>query len=174
MANRAVKVFDGMVTAGAAAAGLIFLFMMVAVCVDVIMRYWFQSPMGWVVEVCEYLLLYVTFLGAAWLLRRHGHVRVDLVYFYLSERSIARLKLITTIAGTVACAVLFIIGCQSTIDAFIRGNPEIKTLSIPKWTLLWVIPYGSLMLTVQFARQVLEHRQQYRELTQEQTPSKAA
>ena len=63
MANRAVKVFDGLVTAGAAAAGLIFLFMMVAVCVDVIMRYWFQSPMGWVVEVCEYLLLYVTFLG---------------------------------------------------------------------------------------------------------------
>lgn len=174
MANRAGKLFDGMVTAGAAIAGLIFLFMMVAVCVDVIMRYWFQSPMGWVVEVCEYLLLYVTFLGAAWLLRRHGHVRVDLVYFYLSDKSIARLKFITAIAGTVACAILFIIGCQSTIDAFIRGNPEIKTLSIPKWTLLWVIPYGSLMLTIQFGRQVLEHRQQYRELTQEQTPSKAA
>ncbi|MCF8043430.1 MAG: TRAP transporter small permease [Desulfarculaceae bacterium] len=174
MANRAEKVFDGLVTAGAAAAGLIFLFMMVAVCVDVVMRYWFQSPMGWVVEVCEYLLLYVTFLGAAWLLRKHGHVRVDLIYFYLSDRSIARLKFITAIAGTVACAILFIIGCQSTIDAFIRGNPEIKTLSIPKWTLLWVIPYGSLMLAIQFARQVLEHRQQYRELTQEQTPSKAA
>ncbi|MBU4278252.1 MAG: TRAP transporter small permease [Proteobacteria bacterium] len=174
MANRAEKVFDGMVTAGAAASGLIFLFMMVAVCVDVIMRYWFQSPMGWVVEVCEYLLLYVTFLGAAWLLRKHGHVRVDLVYFYLSERSIARLKFITAIVGTVACAILFIIGCQSTIDAFIRGNPEIKTLSIPKWTLLWVIPYGSLMLTIQFTRQVLEHRQQYRELISEQTPSKAA
>ncbi|MCB2191171.1 MAG: TRAP transporter small permease [Deltaproteobacteria bacterium] len=174
MANKALKVFDGLVTAGAAAAGLIFLFMMVVVCVDVIMRYWFQSPMGWVVEVCEYLLLYVTFLGAAWLLRRNGHVRVDLIYFYLSDKSIARLKLITAIAGTLACAILFIIGCESTVDAYIRGNPEIKTLSIPKWTLLWVIPYGSLMLTIQFARQVLEHRQQYRELASGQTPSKAA
>ncbi|BEQ13790.1 TRAP transporter small permease [Desulfoferula mesophila] len=174
MSGRAVKLFDGLVTAGAAAAGLIFLFMMVAVCVDVIMRYWFQSPMGWVVEVCEYLLLYVTFLGAAWLLRKNGHVRVDLVYFYLSERSIARLKYLTAIAGTVACAVLFVVGCQATMDAFIRGNPEIKTLSIPKWTLLWVIPYGSLMLTIQFARQTLEHRRDYLRGAPGQNPNERA
>ncbi len=174
MANRAVKVFDGLVSAGAAIAGLIFLFMMVAVCVDVIMRYWFQAPMGWVVEVCEYLLLYVTFLGAAWLLRKNGHVRVDLVYFYLSQRSIARLKFITAVAGSIACAILVVIGCQSTIDAFIRGNPEIKTLSIPKWTLLWVIPYGSLLLSIQFARQVREHWKQYRHPDEEQPQGEVA
>lgn len=174
MANRAVKVFDFLVTAGAAASGLIFLFMMLAVCVDVVMRYWFQSPMGWVVEVCEYLLLYVTFLGAAWLLRKNGHVRVDLVYFYLSERTVARLKFLTAVAGALACAILFVIGCQATIDAFIRGTPEIKTLSVPKWTMLWVIPYGSIMLAIQFWRQVLEHWRQYRQLGGDRAPSKAA
>ena len=174
MLKAAVKVFDFMVSLGAYLSGLIFLFMMASVCVDVVMRYWFQAPMGWVVEICEYLLLYVTFLAAAWLLRHHGHVRVDLVYHYLSDRSVARLKFITAIAGAVACAVLVVIGAQTTIDAYIRGNPEIKTLNLPKWTLLWVIPYGSLMLTLQFIGQVKEHWRQFQGKDQAESPGEVA
>ena len=53
----------------ASAATLIFVAMMLVVCAEVLLRYGFNSPISWVVEISEYALLWITFLGAAWVLR---------------------------------------------------------------------------------------------------------
>ena len=46
-----------------------------SVCLEIIMRYFLNWPLVWVVELTEYGLLHVTFLGAAWLLRQGGTSR---------------------------------------------------------------------------------------------------
>ena len=52
--------------------------LMIIVCVDLTLRYVFNSPLIWGTEVTEILLLYITFLGAAQVFRENSHVVIDI------------------------------------------------------------------------------------------------
>lgn len=138
---------------GAFIAGVLFLMMLTLVCLDVFMRYAFNNPFGWVVEVCEYMLLYITFLGAAWLLRNGGQVRVDIVMMHLPKRMERYFMIGTSLVGAVACIILFGFSLMATGELYISKMPEIKTLSVPKWIVMGVIPPGSLLLSLEFLSQ---------------------
>ena len=71
-------IFDTIINISAIFAGVLIILIMLCVCVDVIMRYFFNSPLFWVVELGEYAMLYITFTGAAWLLKTDGHVTIDI------------------------------------------------------------------------------------------------
>ena len=117
---------------------------------DVIMRYLFQAPTKWAYEMTwmQYGALFM--LGGAYGLKHKLHVRVDILFAYIPERAARRLTMITSLLGGLACLALCVIGCQSTWEAYVRELPEIKTLAVPRWILMWVIPYGSLLLSVEF------------------------
>src|SRR4030067_2227983 len=51
--------------------------LMIIVCLDLALRYFFNSPLLWGTEVTEILLLDITFLGMAWVFREDGHVVID-------------------------------------------------------------------------------------------------
>ena len=87
----------------AVAAGALIPLMMLVICGDVLMRYFFNRPMTWVLETAEYMLLWMTFLGAIWLLEKEGHVRMDLVLNRLKPENQALLNAITSILGVIAC-----------------------------------------------------------------------
>ena len=87
-------------------AGVIIIFTMAAVTYEVIMRYFLNRPTLWVVEVSGYSLLFITFLGAAWVLRRGGHVRIDLLTNRLKPRNQIRLNIITSIMAAIICLVI--------------------------------------------------------------------
>jgi len=87
------------VMAGIAATMVIF--MMLAISYSVMMRYLFNRPIAWIVEISSYLMLYITFLGTAWLLRRDGHVEIDLFTMMMKPRTKAKLKAILSIGGAV-------------------------------------------------------------------------
>src|SRR4030066_922155 len=87
------------VMAGIAATMVIF--MMLAISYSVMMRYLFNRPIAWIVEISSYLMLYITFLGTAWLLRRDGHVEIDLFTSHLSPKTKAAFKSLTSIGGAV-------------------------------------------------------------------------
>ena len=73
----AVAAYDRFLGLLAAVVGLMVLASMVFVVVDVLLRYFFDAPIGWVIEVCEYFLLFTPFLGMAWLVRQaEGHIRM--------------------------------------------------------------------------------------------------
>lgn len=134
------------------AAAAILVFMMLAVSVDVLMRYFFGRPLGWTTEISEYSLLYITFLGAAWVLREDGHVSVDLLPDMLSERRRVLLDVFTSLLGTTACLLLTIYGSLVTYNVFVRGIKSITLLGFPMALVHGVIPFGSLFLTIEFAR----------------------
>ena len=135
----------------AVAASLIF-FMMLAVCLEIVMRYFLNRPLVWMTQFTEYGLLFVTFLGAAWLLKNEGHVTVDLVLAILSPRARAVFNVSTSAIGVAICGVLTLYGGMVTWQHFYKGYVEIKIVSIPLAPILFVIPLGSFMLFVQFAR----------------------
>ncbi len=134
-------------------AGVILVGMLLLIIYEIATRYFFVSPQGWTVEVTEYMLLYICFLGTAWLLRHEGHVTLDLLYDRLNPRYQFLLKIIVPSMGTVMCLVLTWFTAGSTLDHFQR-NELIGTLDIPRGVILAVLPLSFFMLTVEFLRKI--------------------
>ncbi len=106
----------------------------------------------WVTEITEYCLLFITFLSAAWLLRKEGHVRVDILLTSLNPASRALLNTITYALAALACLVLFWFSAGTTWSYFLDGTADPRMLELPRGPLFAVIPIGSFLLFVQFLR----------------------
>jgi TRAP-type C4-dicarboxylate transport system permease small subunit len=104
------------------------------------------------VEVTEYAMLYITFLGASWLLREEGHVRVDILILLLKPESQALLSSLTSILGVIVCSVLVFYGAWSTWLHYQKELYTFTAMELLKWPFLIIIPFGSLLLLIQFVR----------------------
>ncbi len=147
------RIFDKMLDVMAFIAGIFSLTIMVLICYLVVMRYLFENPPAWVLEVCEYLLIYITFLSSAWLLRKNGHVRVDILLTWLPTVAKSALLTITSFLGCLSCCAIAWFSLLVTMDKFTRHILTIQTLRIPEWSLFLIIPIGSLFLLLEFLRQ---------------------
>ena len=150
--KKVTRFFDSMIDVLAFAAGAFAVLIMLLISYLVIMRYIFNRPPAWIIEICEYLLLYITFFGTAWLLRKEGHVRVDLFFQALPPSWKKAFSFGTSLIGSASCFILTLLGLWVTWNNYSRGINSIQTISVPKWCLLWVIPLGSLLLAFQFIR----------------------
>jgi C4-dicarboxylate transporter, DctQ subunit len=146
--------FDKIVDAMAALAGVLMVFITAAVCREVVMRYFLGSPSIWVIQTCEYALLWIVFLATTWLLRERGHVTVDVLHSRLPPRSQAALDLVTHSVAAAACAVVVVLGAQETYESIVHGVTDVRAVTVPKYLVFIIIPIGGLFLTVQFCRMV--------------------
>lgn len=126
--------------------------MMLGIFTDVILRFFFNKPNGWVVEYAEYSLLYITFLSAAWVLREQRHVKLDLMLERMNPRKQDFINGLTSGIGMVVFMGLAWYALASTqhfYDIEYRMATSLRTL---KWPIIAVIPLGSLLISLQFLR----------------------
>jgi TRAP-type C4-dicarboxylate transport system permease small subunit len=145
-------IFDWTLKVLVVIACVMLTFVTLSVCLEVVLRYFFNRPQVWVIELSEYSLLYMTFLGAAWVLKSEGHVTVDLITTRLGPRSHAFCSFISLMICSIVSMVLLIHGSRVTWDYFSKGlyNPTI--LEIPTAAILVIIPVGGLTLLMQSIR----------------------
>lgn len=141
----------------AALGSVIFAFITLAICAEVVLRYGFNRPLTWVVEISEYALLWMTFLGTSWVLRQGGHVRVDILLHFFSPAALRASGLISSGCGILASLVLVVFGSSATWAAMARGSFKSTGLDIPTWLVLVVIPLGGLLLLARFLRMFAEY-----------------
>ena len=130
------------------------MFTTVGTCMDVLLRYSLNRPISWMLEITEYTMLYIPFLGAAFVLKEDGHIRIDLVITFLSERSRGWLNVVTSFVGGVVMLTYTWFGAQVTLDYFERGVPSLESLRTPMFLVLMIIPIGALLFSLQFFRQM--------------------
>ena len=150
--TKAGAIFDRAINILAVISGCIVIFIMLSIAVDVASRKLLDYSMIWVIEVSEYLLVFLAFFGAAWLLKKEGHVRLDAVVDRLSPRSQALLNAITSIVGVIICLGLVWYGTKVTVDHFQRGVFSQFMLGLPTYPRYAAITVGSFMLFIQFMR----------------------
>ncbi len=147
--------FDFIIEGMAYLAGVILLVMTFLVTGTAIMRYMgFRAPI-WTLQYTEYGLLWMTFLGAAWLLREGGHIRIDTAISRLEAPSRRNVDIVNDILGLMVSIIIFGFGTLHTIDLYQRGIMEVKGVIVPKFPFFLIIPLGGLTLAIQFVRNVL-------------------
>ena len=145
------QVFDRIIDYFACICGAILIFLMLGICINVSMRLIGHTIPG-MEEVCEYTLLWMTFLGTTWVLKRDKHIKIDIVFNYLNPR---QQDIATIIFSIISAIIFFNIGYYGTISCieYIQRNVWMpQVLSLPKGVVWSVVPLGSFLLTLQFIR----------------------
>jgi TRAP-type transport system small permease protein len=146
------NVFDRVLDGLAATAGILLCLASLSVGVMIFSRYFLNRPLGWMIEINEYILLHLAFLLAAWVLRKEAHVRMDVVIEHLSPRIQLTVNIIGSILGVMVCIVLTGFGTKVTWDLYQSGTLTPTYLELPKFPFTIVIPFGSFLFMLQFLR----------------------
>jgi len=145
--------FDWVLNAAVFVAGFLVAWQTFSVTANTLLRYLFNSPITGVENITEYGILWLTFLAAAWLLKRDKHIRVDLVTNLLGDKTQAIINIINSLMAIVLCVIMLYYGIQVTAELFVTGESDpFKIQGFPKAIPVSIIPFGFLLLTVQFIR----------------------
>ncbi len=158
--------FDRIIDFCAFLAGLLLVATVFIVCIEIFMRYFFKSPLIWMVEVCEYCLFSIAFLGAAWLLKKDGHVSVDVVVEHMRSTSQTYLNLFSMAIGVFISAIICLFSFITAWDCYQSGVMVIKTFAVSKHYFFLLIFFGYLLLLIEFARKFLQH---FRKLSEQKS-----
>jgi C4-dicarboxylate transporter, DctQ subunit len=143
---------DRAMTALMVIAGVLCILMMLGISTEVVTRYFFKMPILGMLEASEIAMLYITFLSAAWVLKKEGHVNMDLINSYLKPSALNILNAFLSLIGAAIALVLLWYGAKVTIGAFLEGTNLPGNMEINKGYQLMIIPLGSFLLFIQFLR----------------------
>ena len=138
----------------ALAAGALLCALVALICMDVAARTFQLFPTPWTLDVAEYLLYAITFLGAPWVLREDGHIAIELVVERLAPRARRRLRRGTDALGALVCAVLLAYAGRALWRSYASGNLVYETFVFPEWYLYGIAPPVFLLLLAIFLRRV--------------------
>jgi len=151
---RFFRVYDWLIEAGAVLAAASIAFIAVGVTLDVLVRAFNLGAIKWMLELSEYLLFAMTFLGAPWVLREGAHAGVDILVASLPPRLQRVSGGIANLLGLATSAAFLWFGGMAAQSARAAGTLIYKTVVFPEWWVLALIPLCGLLLIVEFLRRI--------------------
>ena len=141
-------------------AGLMFAITLVIVVVNVFMRYFVGHVLPWGEEVATSCFVYTTFVGAAWCLRTHQHVGVDLVVDRMPTGIRNVVQLLTDLIIVVLNSYITYLSVQFIISSKVKTMPILKISSVYLNASLFIgfglMAIYSLVNMIQDARKMLK------------------
>ncbi|MBN9249028.1 MAG: TRAP transporter small permease [Mesorhizobium sp.] len=147
--------FDFVLDFFAVVAGVLLVVMMLATVLKVALRAFFNHGILGIDQISGTMMVYITFLGAAWVLRRDGHVSVDIVIGNLRPNVQRIVMFVSSLIGAAVCFVITWFATQAVLLSLQRGILIAAEIEIPRAVNLWVIPLGCLLLGIEFLRRAL-------------------
>ena len=152
--------FDRLLDFFLAVGCVIMVFQVLSVSADVFSRYFFNISFLWVTPINEWGLVYLTFLGAAWLQREKGHVGDDSVDSLLPAPVRRFFRSIGVILAIASCGVLFVYGAYVVWQLYEKNTYDFfKLESIPLYAVYVVIPFGGFLWLLQIVRELVSESQ---------------
>ena len=155
--SRAIRAFDLIVDGGAILAAVLMIAVMLTTTVKVVFRYGLREGLIGIDQISGTMLLYITFLGAAWVLRREEHVTLDLVVGRIAPEVRRHMLVWGSVAAALVCLAVTGFGTFETVTSWQRGIRIPAELEMPRAINLVAIPVGCLFLGLQFLRRAWRH-----------------
>lgn len=150
--NAISRAYTALIYGLATLGGLIIAGVCLLIVYDVTARNIGLQPPASTVALTEYALLYFTMLAAPWLVRVRGHIVVEIIHGRLAggvRRIVDKLILIICIVVATSICVL---ATALAIEAWQRGEIEIRSLDMPRWLLFMPLAIGFGLMGTEFLR----------------------
>jgi TRAP-type C4-dicarboxylate transport system permease small subunit len=129
---------------------------------SVVARYFFKVPTYWQDEASVFLLVGATFLTAAYVQSRRGHVGIEAIVGLLSDR-VNRIRFVLVdVASLIFCAFFAWKSWVLFEEAWVDGQVSSSTWAPPLWIPYSVMALGMTLLSVQILLQVLVSLSEWR------------
>jgi len=148
------RIYDRLIEAAAVTAGLGIAYIALGVSADVALRYFSGGTIKWMLESSEYALFGIAFLGAPWALREGAHTAVDLLVETLPTGAKRYCALAANAIGLATSACLFWFGGIAATQSRDLGTMIYKTVVLPEWWILALIPFCGALLMIEFGRKI--------------------
>ena len=133
---------------------------------DIALRFVFGRPSDWAFDVTKMLFGAHFMLMAAYGLRHHAHVEVDVLKRLLSRRKQAALEILGYLIFFVPFIwMLLTFGWSFFLRSFSRGETTYGMVSIPVYPVKGVIVFAAVLILLQAIAIVIRAIQQLREET---------
>ncbi|MGN0773758.1 MAG: TRAP transporter small permease [Candidatus Ventricola sp.] len=114
---------------------------------NVIMRYFFNSPIHWSEEVVTSLFVWTVFIGSSYAYRKHSHLGVDIVVNLMPPKMKSVVKSIMSVVEFLVLVMLTVVSAQYVYHLIFSRSGKIKImmtdlLRVPKWWTGIAVPIG--------------------------------
>jgi TRAP-type mannitol/chloroaromatic compound transport system permease small subunit len=117
--------------------------------IEVILRYFFNSPTVWANELAQMLFGAYAVLGGGYLLLTGSHVNVDILYSRFSIKTKAAVDIVTSILFFLFCGMLLIYGGSLAWDSLSRFEHSQSAWNPPLYPAKLMIPTAAALLILQ-------------------------
>jgi len=134
------------------AASILFIGIAFIICLEVILRYIFNSPTIWVEEMSRFLQIWATYLALTFSFHHNNLIRITFVYDRLNENAKKILDIISFVTIIIFSLIVVYYGWLITADSFKLGRTSATMIAIPKVLTEISIPlcFGLLIIRVFF------------------------
>lgn len=122
---------------------LMFLVIIFSASVQVFGRFILKVTFSWTDELCRYGMVWMTFIGAGYAIRTHGHIAVDLLKNFLPAKVSAVIERFNDVCEVVLGAVLCKYGLSMVTTNLTQMTPGLK---ISMGLVYSCIPIGGLLV----------------------------
>ncbi len=124
---------------------------------NAMIRYAFgYSSNGWL-ELQWYMFAILVMFGASYTFKRNEHVRVEIFYLLLSERSQLWLDLIGTLFFLIpSCLLLSYLSWPFFLQSYAVSEISSNAGGLVRWPIKLVVPFGFVMLALQGVSEVIK------------------
>jgi len=123
---------------------------------EVIARYVFNSPTNWAHEGMFLMFGMQYLIAGGFVLREGGHVRVDVLYNYMTKRWKALSDVFTSIFFFIFMFALLVTGWTFFKDSYVVGEVSFTEWAIQYWPIKFALPLGAVLLILQGIAQLLK------------------
>lgn len=148
-----VRLLDEITRVCYALSGLLLLLIGIVYLKEIVMRYAFNSPSVWSIDVISYTLVAMVAMAAPELARTNTHISITLVNDSIKNHRTRDkyMRLLTLVSALVIFYVVYVTGGE-TYKLFQRDIFTVGTLIIPKWWVAVFIPIGLTLTALQYLR----------------------
>lgn len=123
--------------------------MIILTCVQVVMRIFFSSGLGWADSLLRYLVLWSGMLGAAICTRKGHHISIDMASRLLPVTWLRWLGVVLNLFGALVCTGLTWSG-YLFIKSEMEFGGDAALLGLANWQLSLIFPLAFALITVRF------------------------
>jgi TRAP-type mannitol/chloroaromatic compound transport system permease small subunit len=144
-----LKIIDQISEQSGKAVSFFIIFLVGVILFEIFSRYLFNSPTIWAHEVSQMIYgAYVILLGA-YVLKRGGHVNVEILYGRFQPRTKAIIDLFTWLFFFYFCGLLLWKGGGMAWESFLVRETEPTAFAPPVYPIKMTVPLGALLILLQ-------------------------
>lgn len=124
---------------------ILAILMVIIVFIQVVARYVFQNSLSWSEEIARYMLVWLIFLSAGYVLGQRAHIFLDVVFNAFPLRLQKVLRQVSNVLLLGFSLIVTYFGCEMMK----LGSSQISSaVQLPMWLVYLALPVGGLLLVI--------------------------